>query len=67
MNLHELAALEALRKQLHNLEDTIGDLHRLTRSAPSDPAWDQVRDAVSCLDSIADVMRQAMDSRAGPL
>lgn len=54
--------LEALRNQLSNFEETIGSLHYLTVTAPRDEEWDQVRDLVSCFDSIADVMRQALDS-----
>lgn len=59
----EIPLLSPLRTQLHNLEETIGDLHRLTLDAPrNDPKWDGVRDVVSCLDSIADVMRRALDA-----
>jgi hypothetical protein len=54
--------MQVIRKQLGHLEETIVDLHQETLSAPRDPAWDQVRDVVSCLDSIADVIRQALDS-----
>ncbi len=56
------AAVRALGVQLSNLEETIGDLHFLTVAAPRGGDWDRVRDAVGCLDSIADVMRQALDS-----
>ncbi len=67
INLTEKASLSALRIQLHNLEKTIGDLHRLTLDAPrNDPQWDGVWDVVSCLDSIADVMRKALDALAVP-
>ena len=62
MKLHELAALEALRIQLHSLEDTIDDLRRLTLSAPGEQAWDQARDSVGCLDAIAVALRHALDS-----
>ena len=56
-------AHEALWKQVHNLEEVTGDLHRLTLAAPKgDKSWDQVRQLVRCLDSIADVMGRALDS-----
>jgi hypothetical protein len=55
-------ALEALRASLHNLEETIGKIHFMLLSAPNVPRWNEFRDEVSALDSIADVMRQALDS-----
>ncbi len=62
MNHTEQASFLALRKQLGNLEEVIGDLNAITIRAPRDAQWDQVRDAVSSLDSIGDVMRQALDA-----
>jgi hypothetical protein len=56
-----LNAVEALRNQLLNLEETTGLLHHATLNAPRDASWNSVRDEVSCLDSIGDVMRQALD------
>jgi len=53
---------EALNKCLDNLDETVGRFHFLTVSAPSDEKWDEVRNVVICLDSIADVMRQALDA-----
>ena len=54
--------IEALTKCLGNLNETIGRLHSLTVTAPSDAQWHEVRDVVSCLDSVADVMRQPLDA-----
>ena len=58
----QLAALGALRNQLHNLEETIGDLHHLTLSDVRPQSWDHVHELVTCLDSVADAIRQALDS-----
>lgn len=55
MNRTEQASLLALRKQLGNLEEIIGDFNALTIQAPRDTQWDQVGDAVRCLDSISEV------------
>jgi hypothetical protein len=60
-----IIATEAIRNQLENLEETIGSLHRLSLATPRDAKWNEVRDVVICLDSIADVMRQALDSMQG--
>jgi hypothetical protein len=54
--------IEARNKCLDNLHETIGRLHSLTVSAPSDAQWDEVREVVCCPDSIADVMRKALDA-----
>jgi hypothetical protein len=54
--------IEALSKCLENLEEQIGELHSLTVSTERNEEWDRVRNAVSCLDSVADVMRQALDA-----
>ena len=62
MNRIQTASVLALRKQLQNLEQVTGELHFLTLDAPRDAQWDEVRDRVSCLDSIADVTRQALDA-----
>lgn len=56
------AALESIRGQLHNLEETIGRVVQLQKSLPEGPGSDQLWEEISALDSIADVMRQALDS-----
>lgn len=60
--LTTLAALEALRSQLHNLEDTIASILELVKSMPEGEFRDKLFYEISALDSIADVMRQALDS-----
>ncbi len=57
--------VEALKNCHHNLVETIAELHFLTVSAPRNAEWDQVRDKISSLDSIADAMRQALDTWPG--
>ncbi len=57
--------LQAIRSQLHNLEETIATLNAITTEAPRSAQWDRVRDQVSCLDSVADVIRQALDALRG--
>jgi len=42
-----------------------GQLHILTVSAPPSPEWDAVQDKISALDSIADVMRPALNTWPG--
>ena len=65
MNEFERLHVEALRKCLESLEEVIGRLNEMTMQAPRRGQWDQVRDEVSCLDSIGDVMRQALDVLEG--
>ncbi|MBZ5500142.1 MAG: hypothetical protein LAP85_27420 [Acidobacteriia bacterium] len=65
MTMEPAAFMEALHKCHDNLRQAIADLHFLTVAAPHDAQWDQVRDEVSVLDSIADVMRQVLDARSG--
>jgi len=55
------AAEEALRNQLHKLEETIGRLIRLKNSLEKGLLRDRLLAEISALDSIADVMRQALD------
>ena len=62
MNEFERLHVEALRKNLMSLEETIGRLNAIPLKAPGGEAWDQVRDEVSYLDSIGDVMRLALDA-----
>jgi hypothetical protein len=57
-----MAAEEALRRQLHNLEETIGRLIRLKDSLPQGTVRNRILAEISALDSIADVQRQALDS-----
>jgi hypothetical protein len=65
MNEFERLHVEAIRKFLLSLEVTIGRLNTITMQAPLGDQWGQVRDEVSCLDSIGDVMRQALDVLEG--
>jgi hypothetical protein len=57
-----IAAEEALRNQLHNLEETISGLLQLAKSLPEGEIRARLIDKISALDSISDVMRQALDS-----
>jgi hypothetical protein len=65
LNPRQSAALELLQKELQNLERTVGHLYHVTLSDPNDAAWAHMRQLVSCLDSIAEVMRQALDTVKG--
>ncbi len=65
MDGYERLHVEALRKCLLSLEETIGRLHFLTIEMPRNEEWGKVRDEVSCLDSIGDVMRRALDVLEG--
>ena len=60
-DLDRAAQLEGLRNCLRNLEETIGSLVELMLSLPEGPIREQLLEEVSCLDSIADVMRKAME------
>jgi hypothetical protein len=62
LQLRCFAALESLRSQLHNLEETIAGLLELRESMPEGEYRDRLFNQISCLDSIADVIRQALDS-----
>ena len=62
MNLTERASIEALRNCLHNLEETIASLVSMTTPLTEGGTRDQLFDEISNLDSIADVMRQALDA-----
>jgi hypothetical protein len=57
-----IAAEEALRKSLCNLEETIGGLVRLAKSLPKGESRDRLFDEISALDVIADGIKQALDS-----
>ncbi len=54
--------IEALRKRLDGIQETTGRLYFLALEMPRDEACDKVRDEVSCLDSIAAIVRQALDA-----
>ena len=58
------AALLAIRTQHHNLEETIASLVQVTRSQSEGNLKDELLQEVSCLDSVAALMRQALDSVA---
>ena len=62
MNLQRIAALEALRGQLHNLEESIKSLLELMRSMPEGEIREKLFGEISALDSIADVMKQAVEA-----
>ncbi len=62
MNLTERASIEALRKCLHSLEDTIASLVIMATALTERATRDLLFDEISKLDSIADVMRQALDA-----
>jgi hypothetical protein len=57
--------MEALRQCLQNLEETIARLFSMTRSLPAGKLRDELLDELSCLDSIADAMGQAVDVFSG--
>jgi hypothetical protein len=57
-----IAAEEALRNQLRDLEETIGSLVRLAKFQPEGTLRDRLFEEIGNLDSIADIMRQALDS-----
>jgi hypothetical protein len=55
-------AEEAIRNQLHHLEETIGRLIRLKDALDESSFRDRLLEEINALDSIADVIRQALDS-----
>lgn len=57
-----IVAEEAIRNQLHNLEDTIQKFVALAKPLQEGELRDRLFDRISELDSIADVIRQALDS-----
>jgi hypothetical protein len=57
-----LAALEAIRNQISHLEEIIASLIALMKSLPDGEAREKLFNEISALDSIADVIRQALDS-----
>ena len=62
MNLTERASIEALRNCLRNLEETIASLVSMTTTLMKSVTRDLLFDAIGKLDSIADLMRQALDA-----
>jgi hypothetical protein len=58
----QAACLLALRAQPRNLEKTVASLLQLAIAQPEGPLRDRLVDKVSSLDSIADVMRKALDA-----
>jgi hypothetical protein len=60
--LCQQASLEALRKCLYALEETIGNLLQINKSMLKGDLRDEMLDRISALDSIGDVMRQALDA-----
>ncbi len=65
MTLESAAIIEALRKCLDNLEEAIAGLVDLATSLPESTTRDHLFDEISSLDSIADMMRQALDAWPG--
>lgn len=62
MDVTTLASLEALRSCQGSLEEIIANLLALLKSMPEGNYRDGLFEQISCLDSISDVMRQALDS-----
>jgi hypothetical protein len=62
MNNSLRVSLEALRGCLNNLEEAIRQLLQVMQTLPKGESRDRLLDEISSLDSIADVMRQALDS-----
>jgi hypothetical protein len=62
MNNSLRVSLEALRGCLNNLEEAIRQLLQLMQTLPGSDLRNRLLDEVSALDSIADSMRQALDS-----
>ena len=60
-HLTQLACLEAPRSNQHSLEQVIADLLELLKSMPEREIRDRLFNQISCLDAIANVMRQALD------
>jgi hypothetical protein len=56
-----LAALESLRSNHHSLIESISRLVALMKTLPEGEARDWLLNEISCLDVIAEVMRQALD------
>jgi Tfp pilus assembly protein PilO len=61
-HLQQLAALEALRNQQQNLEETIGRLQAIMKKLPDGEARDMLLEEISALDVIAETMGQALES-----
>lgn len=59
-----LAAQEAIRNQQHNLEDEIRRLMESAQSLPEGKIHSKLIDEISALDSITDVIPQALESIA---
>jgi hypothetical protein len=60
----QAACLLALCTQLRNLEEKVASVLQIALAQPDGPLCDQLIDRVSELDSIADVMTQALDAMA---
>ncbi len=50
------------RSRAEEISRRIAALNAITMEARRSAQWDSVREQVSCLDSIADVIRQALDA-----
>jgi hypothetical protein len=57
--------VEALRNRPKSLDDRVSRLSETSIQGPLGDQWVQVWDEVSCLDSIGDVMRLALDVLEG--
>jgi hypothetical protein len=60
-HLTQLACMEALGNQQHNLVETIGSLLEIMKSLPDGEARNQLLDEISCLDVLAEVMRMRLE------
>ena len=62
LDIETRAALEAIRAELDDFEQAIANPLQIALSQPEGELRDRLVDQVSCLASIADVMRRALDS-----
>jgi hypothetical protein len=65
MAMESAVLVEALRKCQDGLVEVIGGLVGFADSLPQGATRDHLFDKISSLDSIADVMRQALDAWPG--
>ena len=57
-----IVAEEAIRNQLHSRARTIGQLVKMAKALPEGDLINKLFNKVTCLDSIADVIRQTLES-----
>jgi len=61
-NSQQLASIEVLQRELHNLEETITNLLELMKSSPDGELKNRLFNELGTLDSVADEMRQALNA-----